>query len=88
MAAAEALARGLPVAVTAGGAIAEVVPVEAGIVSPPGDVVSLAKALRRVLFDDALRAEMAEAAWQGGRRLPRWRDRASAFLAELERAAG
>jgi hypothetical protein len=35
MAVAEALARGLPVAVTAGGAVADLVPVEAGIVSPP-----------------------------------------------------
>jgi glycosyltransferase involved in cell wall biosynthesis len=87
MAAAEALARGLPVAVTAGGAIADLVPVEAGVVSPPGDVVSLAKALRRVLFDHPLRRAMAEAAWAAGQRLPRWPDRAAAFLAELEKAA-
>lgn len=86
MAAAEALARGLPVAITAGGAIAEVVPVEAGICSPPGDLVSFTKALRRILFDAPLRAEMAEAAWAAGQRLPRWEDRATAFLAELERA--
>ena len=86
MAAAEALARGLPVAITAGGAIAEVVPVEAGCVSPPGDVVPLARAMRRVLFDAGMRAEMAEAAWAAGQRLPRWGDRAAAFLAELEQA--
>ena len=56
MAAAEAMARGLPLAITAGGAIAELVPVEAGAVSPPGDVVSLTKALRRMIFDtDAAR---------------------------------
>ncbi|WP_149541142.1 glycosyltransferase family 4 protein [Siccirubricoccus phaeus] len=87
MAAAEALARGLPVAVTAGGAIAEIVPVEAGVVCPPGDLVSLTKALRRCLFDHALRAEMAEAAWQAGQRLPRWTDRAEALLVELRQAA-
>jgi glycosyltransferase involved in cell wall biosynthesis len=86
MAAAEALARGLPVAITAGGAIAEVVPVGAGVVSPPGDVVSLGKAMRRPIFDTALRAEMAEAAWQAGQALPRWADRARSFAAELERA--
>jgi glycosyltransferase involved in cell wall biosynthesis len=84
MAAAEALARGLPVAITAGGAIAELVPVEAGIVSPPGDVVSFTKALRRLVFDTDLRAGMAEAAWAAGQRLPRWDDRAAAFLAELD----
>jgi glycosyltransferase involved in cell wall biosynthesis len=87
MAAAEALARGLPVAVTAGGAIAEVVPLEAGVVSPPGDVVSFTKGLRRVLFDDGLRAAMADAAWEAGQLLPRWEDRAALFAAELERVA-
>lgn len=83
MAAAEALARGLPVAVTAGGAIAQVVPVEAGIVSPPGDVVSFTKGLRRVLYDGALRASMAEAAWAAGQLLPRWDDRAARFAEQL-----
>jgi glycosyltransferase involved in cell wall biosynthesis len=87
MAAAEALARGLPCAITTGGAIAEVVPVEAGVRSPPGDDVSLAKALRRVIFDRDLRAAMAEAAWQAGQRLPRWEDRAAAFADELLAAA-
>ncbi|WP_137177130.1 glycosyltransferase family 4 protein [Roseomonas sp. AR75] len=86
MAVAEALARGVPVAVTAGGALAELVPVEAGVVAPPGDVVSLGKAMRRAIFDTALRAEMAEAAWQAGQRLPRWQDRAAHFVAEIERA--
>ncbi len=86
MAAAEALARGLPVAVTAGGAIAELVPVACSVISPPGDTVSFTKALRRVIFDEGLRAEMADAAWAAGQRLPRWEDRATAFLAELERA--
>lgn len=87
MAAAEALARGVPVAITAGGAIAEVVPVEAGVVSPPGDVASLGKAMRRAIFDTDLRAEMAEAAWQAGQALPRWDSRATAFLEELAKAA-
>ncbi|MCB4823199.1 glycosyltransferase family 4 protein [Roseicella aerolata] len=86
MAAAEALARGLPLAITAGGAIADLVPAEAGAVSPPGDVVSLTKALRRMIFDTELRQAMAEAAWQAGQRLPRWPDRAAAFAAELAKA--
>jgi glycosyltransferase involved in cell wall biosynthesis len=86
MAAAEALARGVPVAITAGGAIAEVVPVTAGVISPPGNVVSLGKAMRRAIFDTDLRAEMAESAWAAGQKLPRWEDRATAFLAELDKA--
>jgi len=86
MAAAEAMARGLPLAITAGGAIADIVPMEAGAISPPGDVVSFTKALRRVLFDAEMRQEMAAASWAAGQALPRWSDRAAAFAAELERA--
>ena len=37
MAIAEALKRGLPVAVTAGGAAASLVPIEGGVVCEPGD---------------------------------------------------
>ena len=86
MAAAEALARGLPVAITAGGAIADVVPKTAGVIAAPGDVTSLSRAMRRPIFDIALRAEMAEEAWKAGQALPRWPDRATAFLAEMEKA--
>ncbi len=87
MAAAEAMARGLPLAITAGGAIAEVVVEGSAIVSPVDDVMSLSKGMRRPIFDADLRAEMAEASWQGGQRLPRWTDRAEAFRAELAKAA-
>jgi glycosyltransferase involved in cell wall biosynthesis len=86
MAAAEAMARGLPLAITAGGAIAEVVAPGSAIVSPVDDAASLSKGMRRPIFDAELRAEMAEAAWQGGQRLPRWADRAEAFRAELDKA--
>lgn len=87
MAAAEALARGVPVAITAGGAIAEVVPHTAGVIAQPGDHASLGRAMRRPIFDTELRAEMADAAWEAGQRLPRWEDRATAFLHEIEKAA-
>jgi glycosyltransferase involved in cell wall biosynthesis len=88
MAVAEALARGLPVAVTAGGAVAELVPTEAAVVSPPGDFVSLGKGLRRLIFDTDLRKAMAGAAWRAGQLLPRWDDRAAAFVAEIGKARG
>jgi glycosyltransferase involved in cell wall biosynthesis len=87
MAAAEAMARGLPLAITAGGAIAEVVVQGSAIVSPVDDHMSLSKGMRRPIFDRGLRAEMAEAAWLGGQALPRWTDRAAAFRAELDKAA-
>lgn len=86
MAAAEAMARGLPLAITAGGAIAEVVVPGSAIVSPVDDVMSLSKGMRRAIFDSSLRADMAEAAWVGGQALPRWPDRAAAFRAELGKA--
>ena len=88
MAAAEALARGLPCAITQGGAIADVVPKPACIMAAPGDYNAFSRALRRVIFDPALRAEMAEAAWAAGQALPRWEDRAVKFAAELEQAHG
>jgi glycosyltransferase involved in cell wall biosynthesis len=88
MAAAEAMARGLPLAITAGGAIAEVVAPGSAIVSPVDDVASLSKGMRRPIFDAELRAEMADASWKAGQALPRWPDRAEAFRAELARAWG
>jgi glycosyltransferase involved in cell wall biosynthesis len=88
MAVAEAMARGLPCAITSGGALAELLPKAAGVVAAPGEAELLSRAMRRPIYDTALRAEMAEAAWQAGQRLPRWDDRASAFAAELERAHG
>ncbi|MFT8245675.1 glycosyltransferase family 4 protein [Roseomonas sp. BN140053] len=88
MAAAEAMARGLPLALCKGGALAELMPEGAGVASPPGDHASLSRALRRVIFDAPLRARMAAASWRAGQALPRWEDRAVAFAAELEAARG
>jgi glycosyltransferase involved in cell wall biosynthesis len=86
MAVAEALARGIPLALTTGGAVAELAPRQAAVLCAPGDHASLGRAMRRPIYDTALRAEMAEAAWQAGQRLPSWETRAGAFAAELERA--
>lgn len=80
MAIAEALRRGLPVAVTKGGAAAELVPAEAGVVCQPGDVVELSKGLRRLIFDRPLRVVMAEHAFAAGQTLPGWPQQAAAFI--------
>ena len=77
---AEALRRGVPVAITTGGSAAELVTPEAGVVCTPGDVVTLSKSLRRLIFDTPLRADMAEAAWQIGQTLPDWTARAAQFV--------
>jgi glycosyltransferase involved in cell wall biosynthesis len=88
MAVAEAMARGLPCAITAGGALAELLPKEAGVIAAPGEADLLSRAMRRPICDIGLRAQMAEASWQAGQALPRWDDRAAAFAAELERVHG
>ncbi len=83
MAVAEALKRGLPVAVTAGGAAGSLVTPEAGVVCQPGDHINLSKALRRLIFDATLRHDMAEAAWQVGQTLPSWQTQAREFAQAL-----
>jgi len=80
---AEALRRGLPVAVTNVGAVPGLVGPEAGVVCAPGDVEQLSKAMRRLIFDRALRHDMAEVAWQSGRSLPPWNEQAARLAAVL-----
>ena len=77
---AEALRRGLPVAVTNGGAAAELVSPDAGVVVQPGEHEQLSKAIRRLIFDTALRADMADAAWRVGQSLPGWPAQAARFV--------
>jgi glycosyltransferase involved in cell wall biosynthesis len=84
MAVAEALKRGLPVAVTAGGAAGALVPVEGGVVCPPGDMEGLSKAMRRLIFSPTLRRDMAAAAWQAGQALPSWESQCRAFADVLD----
>jgi glycosyltransferase involved in cell wall biosynthesis len=85
MAIAEALRRGIPLAVTEGGAASGLVTPQNGVVCTNGDHAALSRALRRLIFDTALRANMAEAAWQSGCTLPDWRAQARLFAAALAR---
>ena len=76
MALTEALARGLPIVASSGGAATDTVPDHCTIKVPPGDVAALTKALRRVMTDQALRHRMADAAWAAAALLPSWDDTA------------
>ncbi|MDX1494676.1 MAG: glycosyltransferase family 4 protein [Longimicrobiales bacterium] len=88
MAFAEALARGLPVVGTTGGAIPHTVPDGAGILVEPGDADALADALRALLEDGERRQAMARAARRHARSLPDWGQQARAFAAAVDELVG
>ena len=77
MALAEALARGLPIVAATGGAVADTVPVSAGLLVPPGDVPALAAALRRCIDEPDLRDRLRRGAIQARAGLPTWADTAA-----------
>jgi len=84
---AEAMARGLPIVCTTGGAAAETVPDGAAIKVAPGDGAALSAALFRVLSDASLRAELAAAAWAAGQDLPGWEETARMIAGVLKEGA-
>ena len=83
MAVAEAVRRGLPLAITKTAAVAEVIPPEGSAIVEPGDHVQLSKALRRLIFSAPLRREMSQASWVSGCSFPRWSDQAHRFAGIL-----
>jgi glycosyltransferase involved in cell wall biosynthesis len=83
MAYAEAIAHGVPVIGTTGGAIAEVVPPEAGILAPPDDVGAFSAALRAMISDAEYRARLAAGARAAAERLPTWEQAAQVFVGVL-----
>ena len=87
MAYAEAIAHGLPVIGTTGGATPETVPQGAGVLVPPGDEAALAAALRRIIAEPDTRSAMADAARASAASLPGWSESAKILAAAIERAA-
>jgi glycosyltransferase involved in cell wall biosynthesis len=87
MAYAEAIAHGLPVIGTNGGAIPDTVPPAAGLLVPPGDVAALAAALRCVIGDNNLRQRLTDGARAAAPQLPTWRQSAEIFARRLETLA-
>ena len=84
---AEAMAHGLPILATTGGAIPQTVPGSAGILVPPGDRTALATALARLIGDGALRRTLGAGAAATAAALPDWPATACAFGAALDQLA-
>lgn len=84
---AEAMARGLPIVCTTGGAAADTVPDAAGLKVAPGDEAAFADAIDNVLRDAGLRRRMADAAWAAAQSLPRWEDTAAKIAAVIKEIA-
>jgi glycosyltransferase involved in cell wall biosynthesis len=84
---AEAMARGLPIVCTTGGAAAETAPDVAAIKVPPGDQSALTAAIRRLLDEPDLRHRLADASWATGQKLPRWEDTARTIAGVIKELA-
>ena len=81
----EALARGLPIVATTGGAIPETVPEAAGAFAEPGCAKSYSRVLRRMLTDGSFRRNAADAAWDAAKTLPAWQSAAREIAGVLEK---
>ncbi len=79
----EAMARGLPIICTTGGAAAETVPEGAAIKVPPGDVDALNRVIDSLLDDRKQRRKLADASWEAGRKLPTWNETARRVAAVI-----
>jgi glycosyltransferase involved in cell wall biosynthesis len=80
---AEAMARGLPMVIAAGGAAAETAGESAALHVEAGNVMALTTALERALTDKKLRDRLADAAWEAGRTLPTWHETARRIAAVI-----
>lgn len=83
---AEAMAYGLPIVCTTGGAAAETVPDPAALRVEPGNMLALRTALGKALTDGAVRERLAKASWAAGQKLPTWDDTTKIIAAEIMRA--
>ncbi|GAB1424958.1 glycosyltransferase family 4 protein [Thauera terpenica] len=81
----EAVAAGLPVLCTTGGALRHTLPPEAGIAVPAGDVPALAAALRHLLSHPEARFALRDGARRARPQLTDWVQAGRQFAAALER---
>ncbi len=84
---AEAMARGLPIVTTTGGAAAETVPEGAAIKVPPGDAAALASGISRLIGNPRLRQTLSDRAWEAGQALPGWDDTSRIIASVIRQTA-
>lgn len=80
---AEAMARGLAIVTTTGGAAGQTAHQSAALHVQPGNIADMTQALRRALTDKKLRDDLADAAWDIGRTLPTWHETARRIAAVI-----
>ena len=88
MAYAEALAHGLPIVGTTGGAIPDTVPAEAGLLVEPDNVDALALALKKMIESRDVRDRLASGARRIALIQPTWADSAQRFSEVLLKSIG
>ena len=82
---AEAMAYGLPIIATRGGAIPDTVPSEAGLLVHPGDIPALTLALKTIIEDAPYRARLSSGALRAAAQQPTWDQAAEQFAVVLRR---
>jgi len=87
MAYTEAMAHGLPIIGTTGGATMDTVPPNAGVLVDPGNVKALTRALRILIENENERRWFASGALAASADLPTWRETAMIVAAALEEIA-
>ena len=87
MAYAEAMAHGLPIIGTTGGATVDTVAPTAGVLVEPGNVKALTRALRMVIENEEERRRLARGALGAAADLPTWESTARIVASALERLA-
>lgn len=85
MAYAEAMAHGLPIIGTTGGATVDTVPPTAGVLVEPENVKALTRALRLLIENEEQRRRLARGALAAAAELPTWESTARIFASALER---
>lgn len=84
---AEAMARGLPIVATTGGAAADTLDDRAGLKVPPNSIQALAEAIQEMLSTPGKRRAFSDGSWAAGQTLPTWDTTLDTILDAIRTAA-